>query len=1218
MAASGVQDVVAALRALSMGRPSVGKPGDDKRGKLAVIPKVPDASSDRPGPVSQYELMPADMRQAHAHGTGAAPVPLGPGETPQRAGIEAVLAGIQHSTVASSKKIDLARRHIAPEVASIVAHRVRHVRHLVHALDLSHNPLHMAGLHNILQSIHDARHIQSLNFSSCQLSLEKHLKVLQNPPDVVPAYDSISGDEDGDEALEQGEEGEALEQGENHEPDATAAVRRGPNLVDSTGQERQFAALTSHCVFLASSVSQPATTSTKHEQDQDPDGDDAGTLTGSELAALHLKEFLQEIQTLEQLDLSNNDLGIGGAFLLFKATENSNLGVSQTLRVLNVSNSLLGMKGAGEWLEQVLCSCKALTHLNISNNGIRGPDACRLVNGIGECLSLEEVHAAHNGFGEEEPAAALGNLLELSKCPNLRLLDLQFNRFQGSRLGPWPDEYNQNKVMFSHVLRILDSLLPMLQRFPGSYDPALIRGLKPYAKTVNSNVLEPNELHHYRLVYASLSTVLDQELATTYQQMRDAKICSHERPETQCAQCSAFTGSIMHLLPSLAPEKNVKLAQLLLGGNMLSDEVIGTILHVTSKMPRQTRLETDGVTFEPDRDGGMRGLVCSRRGNVFPISTVAANGYSVLSVEARRLVLDFGTDMLNLDMEDMKTHLVVSHRLETGLRSGNVLKKPEGLAIFQLKSTFLPPAQVAFEKQLAERMLPKSNSPSGTVLPLGCMLRTLNGNIADLKSKNAEALQAALIDIEQGNTTRAPAAKSLNKKQIRNVGNQLGRMEWMPFDVPRDKLPLTTKEAGKAILTPVRSAMQRKSTKKLIQKKSSKRLHVEALHEEDTQAERMVADLEGSDKHYKRHETLPTFACAERFEMGRGPANFFILHSVEADNSYRWTPSFFSGKGSPSINESLGSLKMRGDLIKLASESAANGKVDTYWNTISVIRRGVSIKDAWVRTTFKCAERHVIGEPFRFEYYYQRHLDRDPDSYRMDWIGLYKVIDEKAFCLALDTSERVGCSMVMAKFRPPHAPNAQVQLRHFIWEPGLYQLHMNLVNSEKVVGSSPVIRIDYAHAELSCPTQVSKSLGDSFELKYALDYAECMHPPTDWIGIFEKNPPSYSAQAALQRLMVPPKNIGVIQVDVNNLRNDNEICYFQDFGTCERIIGKTSIRCTLRVPVEETRQDRKSPAKLVKYQRKTQNSEQRHIRFYISGTFADMQVYICSTYLFAS
>lgn len=48
----------------------------------------------------------------------------------------------------------------------------------------------------------------------------------------------------------------------------------------------------------------------------------------------------------------------------------------------------------------------------------------------------------------------------------------------------------------------------------------------------------------------------------------------------------------------------------------------------------------------------------------------------------------------------------------------------------------------------------------------------------------------------------------------------------------------------------------------------------------------------------------------------------------------------------------------------------------------------------------------------------------------MDWIGLYKVMDEKAFWVARDTSERVGCSIVLAKFRPPHDQKAHIQLRY--------------------------------------------------------------------------------------------------------------------------------------------------------------------------------------------
>ena len=1233
MAAPGVQDVGAVRKALAMGKraPEAGKATDGKRGRqVTAVPKV-NASSDAAEPASQFELMPAGWTpDQDEHGADAAPaLPPGIGG----AGGAGVLACIQHRTVALSKKINLAHRHVAPAMASMVAHRIRHFRNHVHELDLSHNPLRMAGLHSILQAIHDARHIQILNFSSCRLDLAKHLELLQNSPVVVPEYESMSGDEDGAES----DDGEAREHTSelNHETEeddeqgASQVLDRRHTLLDSAGQEKHFAPLSSSCVFLASSGGQPATAATESEDDEDGDGDDAHTLTDSEQAALNLKDFLQDMTTLEQLNLSNNELGISGAFLLAKAAENPNQGVSQTLRVLDVSNSMLGMKGVGEWLEQVLRSCRALTHLNISSNGIRGPDACRLVSGIGECPSLEEIYAAHNGLGEQESAAALGEMLHSSKNPNLRVLDLEFNRFQGSRLGAWPDEYNENKETFSHVLRILDSLLPVLQRFPeGIGDPALIPGLKPHAKTVNGSMLEPRELDQYHRVYAKLAAVLDKELAVTYEQMRNAKTCSHERLETECAQCGAFTGSIMHLLRGLAPKNNVKLAKLLIGGNMLSDEIIGTILHVASKVTCQTQVELDSVTFQSSRDGRMRGLAFSRRGSIFPNSAVTAGGFPVLSVKARDLVLDCGMDMFEL--QDAQ-HLVILHSLETGLRVGKITKKPGGLSLFQLNSMYLPPAQVAFEKEMAQRMLRGSNSQPG-VLQVGSLLRSLNGSIADLKSQNEEALQAALVGIERDKATRGPDAKSLARNQIRNVGNQPGSVEWKPVEAhaqthpTRSKLSVQKHKSKEAGATPATSleASHRKprknkaSTRKGEWKVAKERVNLGTSHsrmpklEQETQEQQKFANIEGLDKHYEGHETLPTFACAERFEIGRGPAGFFMLHPVEADGSYRLTPTFFSGKGSPSIDESLSSLKMRGDLINLASESAANRKLDTFWNTISVIRRGSpSMKDAWVHTTFSCPEHHVIGEPFRFEYFYQGSLDRDPDSFKMDWIGLYKVMDEKAFRLALDTSERVGCSMVMAKFRPPHALNAQVQLRHFIWEPGLYQLHMNLVNSEKVVGSSVVIRVDYAHAQLSCPAQVARSSGEPFELKYILDYAECQHPSTDWIGIFAKNPPSYTAQTALQRLMVPPKNMGVIQVEAQNLEIDNEICYFQDFGSCERILGKTRVRCVQRSSInEEAQSDPKRPAQLVKYQKKEQAPQQRHIRFYISGTFVDMQVYI--------
>jgi hypothetical protein len=174
---------------------------------------------------------------------------------------------------------------------------------------------------------------------------------------------------------------------------------------------------------------------------------------------------------------------------------------------------------------------------------------------------------------------------------------------------------------------------------------------------------------------------------------------------------------------------------------------------------------------------------------------------------------------------------------------------------------------------------------------------------------------------------------------------------------------------------------------------------------------------------------------------------------------------------------------------------------------------------------------------------------------------------------------------------------------------------MNLVNSEKVIGSSAIIKVAYAHAQLSCPSKVPRS-GEPFELKYVLDYQHCNHPTTDWIGIFPKKSAAYTPQAALQRLMVPPKNIGVIHVEASDLEIDNEICYFQDFGSCDRIIGRTHVRCVQRAEntsLEQIQTPSGSTNQNQIFKKDVPASTTRNIRFYVCGTFADMQV--SNTYL---
>jgi len=195
-----------------------------------------------------------------------------------------------------------------------------------------------------------------------------------------------------------------------------------------------------------------------------------------------------------------------------------------------------------------------------------------------------------------------------------------------------------------------------------------------------------------------------------------------------------------------------------------------------------------------------------------------------------------------------------------------------------------------------------------------------------------------------------------------------------------------------------------------------------------------------------------------------------------------------------------------------------------------------------------------------------------------------------------------------------------VRNRHFVWEPGVYQLHVNLVNSEKIIGSSAVLHVAYAHAQLNCPKQIAKT-DPHFVLEYILDYHEVLHPASDWIGIFPKNSPNYTPQAALQRLMVGPENTGFIVVEAEELEAECEICYFQDYGACDRILGKTSIQCVQRAAcgepsgVEHDSEvlavEPKTRGTLTAYTRKVTSAAMRHIRFYVCGTFLDMQVNEC-------
>jgi len=686
--------------------------------------------------------------------------------------VETVLAGMQDHTVRVTKKIGCARRGINPAVAKLVSHRIRHFRNHVNEINLTHNPLRMEGLKHLMVAIHDAHHIQRMDVASCELDFGRVTETLRDPRAHLrlPAMEPISGDVDGasaDEAISPENDSELDSQDSNRElPDAQEQdARAGLKIVDNTGKSMHFAPIRSGNVYTWS------TTSSTVGEEEEEEEEEEESLDEAEQAALRFKNFLLDQKQLEFLNMSQNSLGVGGAWLISQAAQHPPEGISQTLRTLKMSDSNLGVKGTGALVQEIMSCCKSLTSLDISNNSIRGSDACNIMEGLCNCPSLEEFHASHNAFGDHEAAQKLGSFLS-SNVQNLRTMDLRFNRFTGSRLGAWPSGFSSNH---SHVLRILDSLLPMLSRFDKGHDPVDVVGIGQGAKSVNGQLLKANELDSYRKVYDELIIILNQQLAIMSRQMSSGKLCEHERPEHECPDCGIFTGSVTHLLAALSSfETPGKLTSLLLGGNLMSDDITGTILHLASRVSCKTQLRIDDMRFSAVSSGDMLCIVRLDHHCPVPPSTCSASGYHVLSVEPREMILDCGLHMLDLQHE---TYLTAVHSLETGLRMDRINPKPKSFKdlVFGNKiEGFFPARQLTFEKEMQARIMSRTSEGPRTMPQLSAKLQKWKSDIGGIRAEAQLALATACVepnDEEEGTRERSSV---LPVARVRHIGKAPG------------------------------------------------------------------------------------------------------------------------------------------------------------------------------------------------------------------------------------------------------------------------------------------------------------------------------------------------------------------------------------------------------------------------------------------------------------
>ncbi|XP_052041314.1 leucine-rich repeat-containing protein 74A [Apodemus sylvaticus] len=153
---------------------------------------------------------------------------------------------------------------------------------------------------------------------------------------------------------------------------------------------------------------------------------------------LSLMEMLHENYYLQELNVSNNHLGLEGARIISDFLQENNsslwklklsgnnfkeecasllcqaLSSNYRIRSLNLSHNEFS-DTAGEYLGQMLALNVGLQSLNLSWNHFNVRGAVALCNGLRSNVTLKKLDVSMNGFGNEG-ALALGDALRLNSC----------------------------------------------------------------------------------------------------------------------------------------------------------------------------------------------------------------------------------------------------------------------------------------------------------------------------------------------------------------------------------------------------------------------------------------------------------------------------------------------------------------------------------------------------------------------------------------------------------------------------------------------------------------------------------------------------------------------------------------------------------------------------------------------------------------------------------
>ncbi len=157
-------------------------------------------------------------------------------------------------------------------------------------------------------------------------------------------------------------------------------------------------------------------------------------------------------------------------------------------------------------------------------------------------------------------------------------------------------------------------------------------------------------------------------------------------------------------------------------------------------------------------------------------------------------------------------------------------------------------------------------------------------------------------------------------------------------------------------------------------------------------------------------------------------------------------------------------------------------------------------------------------------------------------------------------------------------------------------MRLSLVNSDTVVAKSNLVHVKYATAALSCKDEIIVD-DNMLNVSYVLDYRRLLHPPSDWIGVFAQGERFLSAHHALRKAHIPAKNLGIVSIDPRGLEGPHRVVYFQEFPDRSVTLGHCESVFLPKPP--------QAPQKFIKSSKPP--SELRHVKFYMSGTYKDLE-----------